>query len=67
MSTVSKEIADKIIGDDGYYMNDPRVVKIVYYQNMWGGDSYALVYRGDDPMKYEKAEACRNVKVLWSA
>jgi hypothetical protein len=66
MATInSREIVDEIIKGDGYYPGDTRVVKIVAYQNQWGGLSYGLIYEGDDPMRYHNAPACHNPLTLW--
>jgi hypothetical protein len=70
MATVnSKEMVDEIIAANGHYMGDPQVVKIVQYQNMFdGGTAYGLIYRGDDPMRYEDPNgACINPKVIFEA
>lgn len=67
MTTVTKGIADEVIANDGYYPGDPRVTKVVQYQNQWGGTSYALVYHFEDQMRYENSSACFNVKVIWRA
>jgi hypothetical protein len=68
MATVdSKEIVDEIIAGNGHYMDDPRVVKIVRYENMFNRKhAYGLVYETDgDPMRYENAPQCINSEVIW--
>ena len=70
MATITQpEIIEEIIANDGYYEGDPRVVKIVKYQNMFnGGDAWGLVYETDgDPMRYERGGACINPKVVFVA
>ena len=67
MSTISREIAEQIAADDGYFMDDPRVLKVVKYENAWGGESWAIVYPHQNPMMYEESHACKNVTVLWEA
>ena len=47
MPTVTREIAERIISNDGFYEDDPRVVKVVEYTNAWGGLAYGLVYEGN--------------------
>lgn len=36
MATVSKDLADKLVAQNGYYADDPRVMRIVEYTNAWG-------------------------------
>lgn len=69
MSTVDKEIADEVIAKNGYYHpEDPRVRKVVTYNNQFNGKlEYAVVYVNQNSMKYENSPACRNVKVIWEA
>lgn len=69
MSTVSKDIADKIIEGNGFYPGDHiRVTKIVKYQNCFNGaDAYGLIYEGQDPMRYHKSPACMNPTDYWNA
>jgi hypothetical protein len=44
MVTVGKNLADQIAAKDGYYLDDPRVMRIVEYTNALGGVSYGLEY-----------------------
>jgi hypothetical protein len=68
MGTINKEIAEVIIANNGYYPGDPRVKKIVTYNNQFnGGLEWALVGPGDDLMRYEKSPASHKVKVIWQA
>lgn len=54
MSTInSKDIVDQIIENNGYYADDPRVIKIVKYRNSWGGTAYGLIYEGQNPNNYD--------------
>ena len=50
MSTVSKEIADKIVEGNGLYPGDRlRVIEIVLYKNVFDGrDAYKLIYETQD-------------------
>lgn len=75
MATInSREIVDKIIANDGYDPddpNDPRVIKIVQYNNQFNGAlAYGLVYE-IDPIngynRYEQGGACHNPVVLFEA
>jgi len=67
MATVnSREIVDQIIAGNGYYMGDPLVIRIVSYENMFnGGTTYGLIYQGEDPWRYHKADACSNVQTIF--
>lgn len=67
MATVSKTMAYQIIARDGYYPGDPRVTKVVRYDNNYGGTCYALVWPHENQMRYEESPDCRNVEVIWSA
>lgn len=67
MATISEEIAKKIIANDGYYEDDPRVSKVVKYNNAFGGESWAIVYPHEFQMRYEESPSCANVQVLWEA
>lgn len=63
MGTVSKEIADKIISRDGYYEDDPRVLKIIKYTSKWGTEAYGLLY--DQPNRYTASNFIINPQVYW--
>jgi len=74
MATIdSKEIVNSIIAHDGYYEgahDEPRALKIVEYDNAFGGVSYGVVFEGEfnDPSRYEIAtEFVRNPRVIWRA
>ena len=67
MATINKDLAEKIIAQDGYFENDPRVLKVVEYDNMWGGKSYGIIYPEDSPDRYEETQYVRNPKTLWEA
>ncbi len=62
MATVSKEIADDIIA--GKYEDD-QPIKIVKYQNAWGGEAYGAMFKGDNPNRYEASKYVRNPTVYW--
>ncbi len=66
MATVRKDTADKIAANDGYYSDDPAVVRIVEYTDMGGKQAYGLEYEGQLG-KYAESEWVRNPKVYWSA
>jgi hypothetical protein len=65
MSTVSKEIADRIAA--GEFPED-RAVMIVKYTNSFnGGDSYGVIFKGDDPAKYRASPFVIDPVVYWRA
>lgn len=66
MATVSKDLADKIVAKDGYYSDDPRVLRIVQYTNAWGGTAYGIEYPGQEG-KYAQSEYVNDPKVYWEA
>jgi hypothetical protein len=68
MATVdSKHIVDEIIAGDGYYLDDPRVVKIVQYTTKWGGTAYGLIYKGIRLNYYDASEFIINPVVIFEA
>ncbi len=44
MGTVGRKIAEEIRDNNGYYETDPRVMRIVEYDNAWGEVAYGLEY-----------------------
>jgi len=73
MSTVSKDIADKIVAGNGWIDNqheevtpadDQRVAAIICYNNSFGGVSYGLVTHGQFN-KYQATEYVRSPRVYW--
>lgn len=69
MATInSKEIVDEIIAGNGYYEDDPRVVKIVKYTNNFGGKlCYGLIYQSEDLDRYHASEYILSPETLWEA
>ena len=67
MATVTKDLADLLADNDGYYADDPRVVKIIEYENGFDGrKAYGLLYPRDHPDRYAESEYVRNPRVYWS-
>jgi len=66
MATVGKELADQIKNADGYYSDDPRVMRIVEYTDMGGKQAYGIEY-GHQIGKYAESAFVRNPKVYWEA
>jgi len=66
MATISKDLADRIVANNGYYKDDPRVYRIVEYTNAWGGIAYGLEYPGQEG-KYSPSEYVINPRVYWEA
>lgn len=64
MGTVSKNLADVIKANDGYYSDDPRVVRIVEYTDMGGKQAFGLEYERDLG-KYSESAFIRNPKVFF--
>lgn len=62
MGTISKEIADDVIA--GKYDED-RPVKIVKYENAWGGESYGLICQGQPLDRYSESNFVRNPVTYW--
>lgn len=66
MATVSKQLADELKANDGYYSDDPRVMRIVEYTNAWGAQAFGLEYERDIG-KYSESEYVQAPKVYWQA
>lgn len=69
MPTVTKATADKLVAQDGYYGDDPRVYRIVEYDNAFGGVSYGVEYLSPVLIlgQYTESEYVRNPRVYWEA
>lgn len=65
MSTISQEIAEQMVANDGRYGDDTQCSKIVSYDNAFGGTSWAVVYPHEDQMRYENSPYCTHVLTLW--
>lgn len=63
MATVTKEIADDIIA--GKYPED-GAYKIVKYTDMGSKDAYGVIFKGEDPFKYDASEHIHNPSVYWT-
>jgi hypothetical protein len=62
----SKHIIDEIIADNGKYEDDPLVVKIVEYSNMFNGElAWGIIYAHEDLNRYHESSACINPKTIW--
>jgi hypothetical protein len=66
MATVDKDLADKLVANNGYYADDPRVQRIIKYDNAWGGIGYGLEYEGQIG-KYSSSEYVNNPRIYWQA
>jgi hypothetical protein len=66
MATVSKDMADELKANDGYYSDDPRVMRIVEYTNAWGAQAFGIEYARDIG-KYRESEFVQSPKVYWQA
>ena len=72
MSTIdSKEIIDKIITNNGYYEDGPRVCMIVEYTNSYGNITWGVTWMNEAPERQYRytieTEYVRNPRVIWSA
>jgi hypothetical protein len=66
MGTVNKELADKIAANHGFYDDDPRVMRIIEYDNVFGGVSYGLEYKWERG-RYRVSYFVSNPRLYWSA
>lgn len=66
MATVSKALADRLVAQDGYYADDPRVMRIVEYTNMAGTPAYGIEYKHEIG-RYAESVYVRNPRVYWEA
>lgn len=66
MATVDKDIADKIVEGNGYYLGDPLVVRIVEYTDMGGKLAYGLEYEGQLG-KYAESQYVRSPRTYFEA
>ena len=62
MGTINKTIADDVIA--GKYKSD-NPVKIVKYENAWGGESYGLICKGQPLNLYSASDFVRNPEAYW--
>lgn len=62
MGTISKKIADDVIA--GLYEED-QPVKIVKYQDAWGGEGYGLICAHESLDRYAASEYVRNPVTYW--
>jgi hypothetical protein len=66
MATVEKDIADKLIANNGYFLDDVRVHRIVEYTDIGGKQAYGLEYEYQLG-KYHASPWVRDPKVIWQA
>ncbi len=66
MPTVTKALADQIVSRNGYYADDQRVLRIVEYDNAFGGVGYGIEYK-QDLGKYSPSGYVNNPRVYWQA
>jgi hypothetical protein len=66
MATVGKSIADQLVKGDGYYANDPRVMRIVEYTDMGGKLAYGIEYAHQLGL-YCESQFVRNPRTYWEA
>lgn len=66
MATVDKITADKLKDSNGYYSDDPRVMRIVEYTDMGGKTAYGIEYP-HQLGRYAESEFVRNPRTYWQA
>lgn len=66
MATVDKVTADRLKEADGYYEDDPRVLRIVEYTDMGGKLAYGIEYPGQLG-KYAESAFVRSPRTYWEA
>jgi hypothetical protein len=64
MTTVDKDLAFKIISQNGNYGDDPPVLKIYKYINAWGGNAYKLLYKVEETLN--PSNYVINPTLIWS-
>ena len=72
MATIdNKKMIDEMIAANGYYMDDPRVAKIVEYTNAYGKQTWGVTWSSEHPdsqNKYLKnSPFIHNPKLIWEA
>ena len=71
MATLTnRHIVQEIIDKNGYGEErwEPRVVKIVEYNNDFNGQlAWGVIFEREDPMRYHNSPHCHNVKTIWVA
>lgn len=71
MATVNKDIADKLIAGNGRIdpedtPDNPWAIRIVEYDNAWGGKGYGVTFEGENPHRYlQESQYVRNPKIIW--
>jgi hypothetical protein len=64
MTTVDKNFADELVKLNGQYVTDPQIMRIVEYDNAWGGVGYGLEYKSNFG-KYIESEYIQNPRIYW--
>ena len=67
MATISnRQVVDEVIRMNGKFGDDPQVVAIVEYNNMFNGNpAWGLIYEGEDINRYHESPACHNPRTIW--
>lgn len=67
MATIdSREMIDKLIANDGYYEDDPRVLAIHSYMNNWGARTYHVAWQQAEIDSLYSSPFCTDIKLIWS-
>jgi len=64
MSTVDKDLADRLIAVNGKFESDPQIHSIVEYDTRWGGVAYGVNY--EEVNKYTPSPYVNNPRVYWT-
>ena len=66
MATISSwDTVDQIIRNEGRYEDDPPIVRIVEYNNMFnGGLAWGLIYSDEPKNRYHEG-ACIDPRTIW--
>ena len=68
MPTITEDLARKVIAQNGYYFDDPRVMQVVTYTHSAGGKSWAVLYARDvSSNRYAPSRYVVNPKIEWTA
>lgn len=70
MSSIDKELADKIAACDGVMYPDephePAVTRVVEYTTAWGDKAYGVTFEGQDLNKYmRETEYVNAPRIYW--
>ena len=70
MATIdSPSLIQKLINDDGYFLDDPRVYQIVEYTNSRGNKTWGVTWTNESKDRQNRylveSQYIRNPKIIW--